>query len=153
MIRQAVEADAQSISRVLIRSITQLCFDDHKDAPEAIASWTAEKSPEDIVRWINAGTQLRVSECDGQIAAVGGFLTTGRILLLYVHPAFRGAGHSSALLDAMEQEIASFGNQQAQLVSSHTALGFYRKRGWHSDGPEVACYSTQGQPMKKQLIP
>ncbi|MGH1466156.1 MAG: GNAT family N-acetyltransferase [Cognatishimia sp.] len=153
MIRHAVEADARDISEVLIRSITHLCSADHKNATEAVTNWTAQKTPYDVVSWMHSGTLLRVSESEGRIAAIGGFLATGKILLLYVDPMFQGAGHSSALLASMEREIASMGIQQAQLVSSRTAQAFYQQKGWQPDGPEVACYSTDGQPMKKQLIP
>lgn len=153
VVRSAQLADADAISDVLIRSITELCTADHGDRPADIADWTGNKSPDDIRAWINAGNALLVSVEGGAIGAVGQFNAEGLIQLLYVCPDMRGKGHSAALLSEMEKQISAKGLTEARLVSTKTAEGFYTKQGWHIDGARVACYRGDGQPMRKPLLP
>lgn len=152
LIREARPADAIEISDVLIRSITMLCAEDHMDDPKLIEDWVANKSPEDILSWIKSGAQMRVSLAGDLIAAVGCYTDDGMVQLLYVSPESRGRGHSSALLKHMEHEMRNAGIEAARLVSSKTAQDYYLKQGWEIDGERVVCYSTDGQPMRKQLI-
>ena len=153
LIRKATTADAGEISGVLIRSITELCTADHQDDPDLIEGWLANKSPDHIREWIEAGAQMQVSQFGDAIGAVGCFSNEGMIQLLYVAPEARGQGHSSALLSQMEQELRELGVETANLVSSKTAQDYYLKQGWQIEGERVACYTTDGQPMRKQLIP
>lgn len=153
LIREARPADAAEISDVLIRSITQLCAADHLDDPKLIEGWVANKSPEDVLNWIKSGAQMRVSLVDDLIGAVGCYTDDGMVQLLYVSPETRGQGHSSALLERMEREMRDAGIEAACLVSSKTAQDYYLKQGWEIDGERVVCYTTDGQPMRKQLNP
>ncbi|MDC0738953.1 GNAT family N-acetyltransferase [Cognatishimia sp. SS12] len=151
MIRAAAPEDAEAISRLLIASITELCSADHQNDPAHLAHWTRGKCASDVRSWMATGTELRVSEQDHALCAVGAYRRNGEILLLYVAPGAQGQGHSAALLKAMERELVALGCTEAQLVSSRTAQGFYERRGWQISGARVACYSTDGQPMTKTL--
>lgn len=151
-IRQATLEDANEISNVLIRSITELCAADHLDDPELIKGWIENKSPEHICQWLKEGAHMRLSLANEGIGAVGCYSTDGMIQLLYVAPEARGQGHSSALLQHMENEMRDKGVDAARLVSSKTAQDYYLKQGWEIDGERVVCYTTDGQPMRKQLI-
>jgi len=153
IIRPARPEDAQAISDVLKRSITALCAADHLDDPDLIEGWIADKTPEEIGGRIIAGTQMFVTESAGQIGAVGEFQSKGHIDLLYVAPEAQGQGHSRALLADMENRLRDCGAQVARLVSSKTAQSFYLKRGWEIEGTPVVCYTTDGQPMRKVLVP
>lgn len=152
LIREARPADAVEISDVLIRSITQLCAADHLDDPKLIEGWVANKSPEDVLNWIKSGAQMRLSLVGDLIGGVGCYTNDGMVQLLYVSPETRGQGHSSALLKCMENEMRDTGIEAARLVSSKTAQDYYLKQGWEIDGERVVCYTTDGQPMRKQLI-
>ena len=119
-IRPATPDDAPAMSAVLIDSITQLCVADHKNNPEALASWLANKTPDGVAQWFASPTStLLVAERHGEIAAVGSYSSERRILLNYVSPRHRFAGVSKALLAAMEH---SLGQGEARLDSSATAV-------------------------------
>lgn len=153
VIRDATIADAEEISSLLIRSITDLCGEDHLDDPKLIEGWVANKTPDHVREWIENGAQMRVSEAGDRIGAVGCYTDDGMIQLLYVSPEARGQGHSSAILKIMEDEMRASGIQAARLVSSKTAQAYYTKQGWDIDGARVVCYTTDGQPMYKRLNP
>jgi GNAT superfamily N-acetyltransferase len=137
------------MSAVLIASITELCRDDHRDDPEALASWLANKTPAGIATWFaHAPNTLLVAERNGEIAACGGFNTDRIIILNYVSPRHRFAGVSKALLEAME---ARLGPGEARLESTLTARRFYIAAGWQEDGPPVQHRFIPGHPMRKIL--
>lgn len=153
IVRPARLEDAAEASRILIASITVLCGADHHDDPEAIARWTANKTPESVAQMIAAGG-LRMAELDGRIAAVGEVgLRDGKITLNYVDPTCRGRGLSSALLAAMEAELTQAGVPTARLTATATARDFYLKHGWQAAGPGRAGRWIVGYPMQKPLAP
>lgn len=144
--------DADQISDVLIRSITDLCTADHNQDPDILADWIANKSPQDVAEWINGPFHLRVAEStDGKIAAVGMFTQTGDVQLLYVAPEYQSQGFSRALLSHIEQDLLTMGVATAHLVSTQTAHLFYLSQGWKSSAVPVACHQTDGYPMQKEL--
>lgn len=152
-IRPARPEDAAEASRVLIASITELCRADHRGDPAAIARWVANKTPESVATMIAAG-DVRLAELDGRLAAVGEIEAgAGKITLNYVDPACRGRDLSSALLAAMEAELAQLGTKIAKLTATATAREFYRKHGWQLAGPGRAGRWIVGYPMEKRLDP
>ncbi|SHH34436.1 GNAT family N-acetyltransferase [Cognatishimia maritima] len=153
IIRDATATDAEAISDVLVRSITELCSADHKNEPALLEGWLANKSPQHIRDMINAGAHMRVGVASGEIQSVGCYSSDGQIQLLYVAPEARGKGQSTALLESKEMELQAAGHSGISLVSSRTAESFYLARGWQLDGDRVACYSSDGQPMRKTLTP
>ncbi len=152
-VRAARPEDAPRISDVLIASIRQLCAPDHQNAAAAIDAWIANKAPGQVAVWLEGTNGVRVATEGDEITAVGAVSEEGEVLLLYVAPRHRGKGHSTALLRALEAELAEAGHQEARLVSTKTAHGFYLDRGWRDDGAQVTCFSTRGQPMRKRLGP
>lgn len=152
-VRAARPEDAPRISAVLISSIRELCAPDHEGDAAAIDAWIANKTPEQVAVWLEGGHGVRVALHGEEIAAVGAVSGAGEVLLLYVAPEHRGKGHSAALLEVLEAELRDAGHQEATLVSTKTAHGFYLRHGWRNDGPEVACFRTRGQPMRKRLGP
>jgi hypothetical protein len=148
-IRPAVPDDAPAMSAVLIASITELCIADHKNDPEALASWLANKTPEGVGQWFgNAEGRLLVAERAGEIVAVGAFGTDRMIRLNYVSPRHRFAGVSRAMLAAME---AALGPGEARLDSTQTARAFYLAAGWQESGPPEPYRFVPGYPMRKML--
>ncbi|CUH50029.1 GNAT family N-acetyltransferase [Ruegeria atlantica] len=151
MLRRATVFDEFDLSRVLVRSITELCTADHQDDPKVIAQWVANKDPETIRGWIRNGAQIWLAEKNGQPAAVGGLTEAGEITLLYIDPDHIGWGIGGALLKALEQELIAFGCTEGQLEATQTAQGFYARHGWETTGGcsqrnDVSCLS-----MRKSL--
>jgi hypothetical protein len=148
-IRPATLDDAVAMSGVLIASITELCVADHRNNPEALASWLANKTPEGVAKWIaNAASTLLVAERGGEIAAVGAYGAERMILLNYVSPRHRFAGVSKAMLAALETGL---GPGEARLDSSQTARRFYLSAGWQESGPPEPYRFVPGYPMRKML--
>ncbi|MEM7188756.1 MAG: GNAT family N-acetyltransferase [Pseudomonadota bacterium] len=151
-IREARPADADEIAAVLVASITQLCKPDHGGDAALIAAWTANKTRENVMRWIfTAGSTLLSAKIDGAVAGVASYEASGQILLNYVSPGHRGTGVSTALLAEMEAALAAAGCTDGRLVSTKTALDFYQARGWVTDGPTTPAEPVRGYPMTKRL--
>ena len=69
----------RTMSAVLIASITELCVADHRDDPDILARWLANKTPEGVGEWFgNPANTLLVAEHDGEIAAAGAFNAVAR---------------------------------------------------------------------------
>ncbi len=151
--RRATVFDVFDLSRVLIRSITQLCKADHQDDPQTIAQWTADKDPATIRGWITSGSQIWLAAHGGQVAAVGGLRETGEITLLYIDPDHTGCGIGAALLARLEQELVAAGCSEGHLEATRTAQDFYRRHGWQATGEcserkDLSCLA-----MRKSLHP
>jgi GNAT superfamily N-acetyltransferase len=151
-IRPASPADAGAISRVLIRSIGQLCHADHGGDPHLIARWTANKAPASVARWIaDRRCSLFLAERDGAPAGACSFSHDGRILLTYVDPDHRFCGVSRAMLGQMEGALALRGIARAVLGSTETAHRFYLSAGWRDAGPPGIVCGMPDHPMEKTL--
>lgn len=149
IVRPATLDDVPAMSAVLIASITELCVADHKNNPEALASWLTNKTPEGVAKWFASPTStLLVAERDGEIAAVGSYSDERKILLNYVSPRHRFAGVSKTMLGAMEERL---GPGEARLDSSATARRFYLDAGWTENGPPEPYQFVPGYPMRKVL--
>jgi GNAT superfamily N-acetyltransferase len=152
-VRRATKADVDEMSRVLIASITELCVADHKNNAEAIAAWTANKTPESVTRWVaDPKLLMLVAERNGEIAAVGSIRLPDEIGLNYVSPAHRFAGVSRATLAAMEEAMRAAGVTEGRLYSSATARRFYRTAGWKDVGGALSGRLAAGYPMRKHLL-
>jgi GNAT superfamily N-acetyltransferase len=151
-VRPAAEADIPAMSRVLTRSIAELCAADHRDDPELVARWTANKSVTGVGKMLaNEGMTLLVAERDGAIAAVGAIIEPDTIGLNYVDPDHRFAGVSKALLEAMEDELRARGVNEGKLHSTGTAHRFYLGAGWEDAGPPEDGFGMRDYPMRKRL--
>ncbi len=145
IVRPARDEDADEMSNVLVASITQLCFADHRDDPEVLAGWLANKTPAGV-RGMLANPQARflLAICDEAIGGVSCYFASREIGLNYVSPTHRFSGVSKTLLRAMEVEL---GPGEATLTSTRTARPFYLAMGWKDADPaEAASY-----PMRKLL--
>lgn len=60
---------------------------DHGGDAAAVASWTANKTPEAFLGWLDqAGSSLFVATMDGTVAGVGMITHNAKIMLNYVSP-------------------------------------------------------------------
>lgn len=151
-LRPATLADVPAMSATLTASITELCAADHHNDPAAIARWTANKTPDGVIKMLEApGTQLLVAERNGEIAAVGCVMGGSEIGLNYVHPAHRFEGVSRALLAAMEEVMRAAGTTEGRLKATTTAHRFYLDAGWIDSGPLDTGRWIDAWPMTKRL--
>ena len=152
VIREAIPADAEAMSRVLIASITTLCERDHGGVQENMDRWLANKSPAGVREWFdNPENRLFVAERDEKVVGVGGFNERGEVLLNYVAPEARFTGVSTVLLTAIEKAMHAKGHDKATLTGTATAHEFYISRGWRNDGAPKPRFAVLVHPMTKSL--
>ncbi len=151
-IRTAHIDEADSVAALLRDSIRTLCGPDHGNDPAIVDAWTANKTRDEVARWIEApGTIILVARSDDGIVGVGGYSPNGTILLNYVAPAHRFQGISKELLRHMEAALRGLGVETGRLTSSETARSFYLSAGWTADGPPERHGGRTGHPMHKRL--
>ena len=134
-LRPAKAIDARKVSRVIRRSIVELCEADHGGDLHRIADWLANKSPQQVGRWIADREQLWCVAGREEIEGAGAVRRDGRLLLLYVDPAARFTGVSRALLDQLELDAFQAGASAIQVKTTRTARGFYLASGYHEPKP------------------
>jgi N-acetylglutamate synthase-like GNAT family acetyltransferase len=151
-IREASVEDAEEACRILKRSITELCYLDHQNDPDILGSWLANKTAQNVRRWINR-SHLFVATEDDAVVGVGALNDSGEITLNYVSPDVRFRGVSKALIARLEAQALELGLKRVKLESTATARRFYRSLGYEEAGPpgpsffgESLCY-----PMEKEL--
>jgi GNAT superfamily N-acetyltransferase len=155
-IRDARPEDSLAMSRVLIESIARLCYPDHRGDSAIVESWTANKTPENLVHWLtNSANHMYVIEEEGEILCVGAFSNAGEIQLNYVAPKARFSGVSKTMLEHLEEEMRERGMRDARLTSTETAHRFYLSAGWVdvlAGGGEGEMFGlTRVYPMTKTL--
>jgi GNAT superfamily N-acetyltransferase len=153
-IRDATPEDAAAICAVLRACITELCVADHRNDPEILGRWLANKQPDIVAGWITAPANSLLVAVDGDaILAAGSVRDDGEITLNYVAPRARFRGVSSALLAALEARAAERGNATCRLLSTETAHRFYLSRGYVDDGAPQGKFGTNSSyPMSRKIV-
>ena len=151
LVRPAQMADADQAVDVVRRSIRDLCALDHRDDPATIALWLANKTADNMRRWI--GTNTVLVAIDGErIAGVASVREDGHVLLNYVAPEARFKGASRSLIHEIEVWAAQRGLTELTLDSTATALRFYQSNGWTMTGPPQPGFGvTMRHLMRKDL--
>jgi len=132
--RKSVPSDAATVSVVLIRSIRELCFEDHQNRNERLEPWLANKTSKSVSNWIlssEAYCVTAVADSD-MIAGFGMLSKTGEMLLLYVSPDYVGVGAGQVLLRAIESQAIAWGLAEITLDSTVAAKNFYEHHGYRS---------------------
>jgi GNAT superfamily N-acetyltransferase len=152
-IRDAVKADAEAACQVLRASIAELCVADHRNDPEILARWLANKTPKIVASWIADPDASLLLAAEGEtIMAVGSVRNDGEITLNYVSPTTRFRGVSSALLTALEARARERGNKSCRLLSTETAHRFYLARDYVENGaPQHKFGTSSSYPMTKKI--
>jgi hypothetical protein len=98
-IRAARIEDGEQACEVVRRSIGELCFADHRGDALTLALWLANKTADNMRRWIDAHHTLVAAE-GALILGVGMMRSTGEVLLNYVSPdaRFRASVRASLLV-------------------------------------------------------
>jgi len=150
-IREACIEEAEEACAVIRRSITELCHADHQGDAPTLCLWLANKTAENMRRWI-AQTYIFVAAEQGQILGVGAMNGSGEITLNYVSPDARFRGISKALLQRLELQASYLGIRSITLQSSLTALRLYESVGYRRNGPPTKGFGTTFcHPMIKNL--
>ncbi len=123
-IREAHIEEAEEACAVIRYSITDLCHADHQGDAPTLSLWLANKTTENMRRWI-VQTYVFVAAEQGQILGVGAVNGSGEITLNYVSPDARFRGISKALLQRLELQASYLGIRNIILQSSLTALRFH----------------------------
>lgn len=129
--------------RVLRRSITELCVEDHHNDPETLQEWLANKTVKSFRSWLRSKDNFCVvTELDGQVNGVGMISRRGEILLCYITPESVGRGFGSAILEALENQAQAWGTQTLRLGSTTSARAFYEKHGYVSAGNATCSFGS-----------
>ena len=122
-IRDAIREDAPAACEVIRRSISELCGADHRNDPEILGRWLANKTQEIVGSWIiKPGNSVLVAVDDNSILAVGAVTDAGEITLNYVSPDVRFRGVSRAMLTALEARTLERGTDRCTLLSTPKRL-------------------------------
>ena len=144
--------DADEACGVIRRSITELCHADHQEDATTIALWLANKTAENMRRWIDQSHVFVATE-GGAILGVGAIKVSGEISLNYVSPDARFRGISRALVARLEARALELAIEMITLQSSATARQFYLAAGYKEDGPPTKSFGkTFCHPMAKRLV-
>ena len=140
------------LREVIRRSISELCEADHRNDPEILRRWLANKTPE-IVGWImKPGNSVLVAVDDDSILAVGSVTDAGEINFNYISPDARFRGVNRAMVTALEARALERGADRCRLLSTETARRFYRSAGYGENGPPQGQFgTTSSYPMSKRL--
>jgi GNAT superfamily N-acetyltransferase len=150
-IRDAHSDDADAACLVVRRSITELCQADHREDAATIALWLANKTAENMRRWICQGHVMVAIEGTA-IVGVAAMTSSGEITLNYVSPDARFRGVGKALMTGLELQAAALGIDIVTLQSSVTAHRFYLSAGYTDSGPPTKGFGvTVCHPMAKHL--
>ncbi len=151
-VRRAIAAEAPAICTVVRRSILELCVADHRNDATVLARWLANKTPENVVRWIeNPADAFLVAVEDGTVVGAGCIARGEVITLNYVSPDARLRGVSRAMVHAMETVSRTLGHRACKLDSTRTALRFYAAQGYQPNGEPREKFGLPAYPMIKPL--
>jgi GNAT superfamily N-acetyltransferase len=150
-VRPAHIADAEGAIDIVRRSIRELCELDHHGDPGTLSMWLANKTADNMRRWIATDTVLVAVEGE-RIAGVAAVRADGQVLLNYVAPEARFQGASKCLMRGIEAWASGRGLPWLTLDSTVTALRFYLSAGWTMTGPPQPGFGlTTRNPMRKAV--
>ncbi len=151
-IRRALPADAQVIAALLVRSIREICGPDYDHDEALLAHWCANKTPENIRRWIeNPDNYFVVAMDEGEIAGTALMTTVSEIHLCYVLPEYHHRGFGQAMLNDLLNRARTFGTRKVTLESTRTARDFYKRNGFIELGPTLGLGIIPSYRMERSL--
>ncbi|PJI97033.1 acetyltransferase (GNAT) family protein [Acidovorax sp. 69] len=142
---------AQAACTVVRQSITHCCTLDHHNDTTILATWLANKTPENLAVWISAPGAMAWGAYRGDTMVGFALLARSTLALCYVVPEALHQGVGRALLLEAEAQSRTWGLVALGLESTRTAEDFYRRHGYEPDGALQAWAGLQAQPMRKVL--
>jgi GNAT superfamily N-acetyltransferase len=150
-IRAAVPEDASAICDVLRESIQACCKADHLDDPAIVARWLANKTTENVKKWVTDPDSVALVALRGHDMLGVALLTGQELALCYVVPRALHQGVGKALLQSVEKAASARGVEVLTLDSTKTAFPFYTRNGFSSWGSVRSWAGLEAQPMSKTL--
>lgn len=150
-IRAASLGDASAICDVLHESIQLCCKADHHDDTAIVARWLANKTTENVKKWVTAPDSVALVASRGHDMLGVALLTGHELALCYVIPRALHLGVGKALLQSIEEAASTRGVEVLTLDSTKTALPFYTRNGFLFCGPVRFWAGLEAQPMSKTL--
>ena len=129
-IRRATRQDRDSIWRVHIQAIKEICKS-HYTKDETLA-WSKLLKPGRYDKAIDSKA-LFVADDDDSIVGFG-HLENGRIEALYVSPKYVGIGVGKKILQTLEHVAEQSGSKIVHVSSTLNAVSFYERAGYRSQG-------------------
>ena len=124
----------EEISHLLVRSISESCFEDHQNDSNRLEPWLKNKTPENVKFWLEVNRTYCAISQSGTIVGVLQINTENRILLNYVDPGYSNKGIGTKLLRKLESDIGE--GEKVVVESTETAKPFYIKNGFIELGNE-----------------
>src|SRR5689334_5812773 len=103
-VREARPEDAVAVVEMVRDSITELCVEDHRNAPSLLDAWLENKTPENFRTWLSNPDNFCVVAADDCMCGVGLLHRSGEIRLLYVSPKRLRRGIGRELLKRLESQ-------------------------------------------------
>jgi GNAT superfamily N-acetyltransferase len=151
-IRAAYTDDADAVCKLLCRTISQCCTEDHRNDPSILAAWLGNKTPVTVAGWFRCSANLSlVALIDGTVAGIAILTRAGKIPLFYVSSEARFRGVGKALLQEVESRAAGIGLEALQVPSTLTARQFYERNGFQACSSAVSVFGTETISMSKML--
>lgn len=139
MIRQFDKRDAGACARVV-----QACVEADPNLPPELRTRIFATITESAMQEKASLFYLAVAEIDEGVVGLGG-VDMNEIRLLYVFPGLQGQGIGRALLEHLESMVPPALFRDIFLYSTRFAEGFYRSRGYVSEGE--CLHDILGEPM------
>jgi len=130
-IRNANINDAKRLSYLIRRNTDQVKENGH--TPEQKEAWKAQNTPRAVANLLDKRTIFCAFENNRMIGTIG--LENDMVTGLYISPRQRGKGIGQKLLHHLESHAQKTGIKRLHLTSTPNGLGFYKKHGYHAEGP------------------
>lgn len=151
VVRLADASLAREACDVVRRSITHCCTLDHRNDPAVLDAWLANKTPDNVARWMTApGAMAWGALYNGELIGFA-LAVKGSLALCYVVPEVLYQGVGRALLLAAEAGAREAGLDTLVLESTRTADAFYRRQGYEPSAGVQSWNGLEAQPMRKRL--
>jgi GNAT superfamily N-acetyltransferase len=151
-IRTAGAGDAASACKVLCRSISECCAEDHRNDAAILSAWLGNKTPETVESWFLSPANFSLVATAGEeVVGVAILTRAGKIVLCYVAPEMRYTGTGRALLQAMEAKAREWGLRSLQAGSTVTAKSFYLRNGYVLGGTKKLAFGIDALCFSKTL--
>ncbi|WP_158590383.1 GNAT family N-acetyltransferase [Noviherbaspirillum cavernae] len=151
-IRTAVSEDAASVCKVLCRSISECCIEDHRNDGAILAAWLGNKTPGTVGTWLLAPDHYSlVAVADHEPVGVAMLTRAGKIVLCHVTPEVRFTGIGKSLLQAIEVQAGQWNLNELRVASTVTARDFYRRNGYRQIGKTTSVFGIETFTFSKRL--
>jgi len=151
-IRLAEQADEEAVTKVLRRSITEVCYPDHQGDQDILSRWLANKTAPIVAQWLTSSQAFAlVAVAGARPVGIGMLSRSGEVLLCHVVPEVLGKGVGHRLLYALLTAAKEWKLERVFLESTATAKSFYLRNGFEPAGEPIVEGGMWGYPMQRRV--